>query len=236
MDYGQHIDRPIKRAISQEFSEEGLRVNRLPPESANKVQDGEDYLKLIAGHEKDYTLRISPQDPQARAPRLVEFQFLNISSLSDTDQRNTVFADNITQEIFTAQKFSVVLVIVSAENPFSMGMGLQLSIMPNPLPHASMVIKHRAFSDIFRYRTYVPAQQGHAEDGDLVNVSDYSTFSIDMKSDKLPIVQCLIRNTLRGILQLAMTNPPNVDTSEANSERFKALVHSDRANKTILID
>ncbi|KAF9337182.1 hypothetical protein BG006_005903 [Podila minutissima] len=236
--------------------DDGSIVNLLNLQA--RLEDEEDYLKLIAGREKDYTLRISPQDSQARAPQLVEFQFLDTPGLNDADQRDTVFADNIIREIFTAQKFNLILVAVSAENPLSMGYGFAIEYYAkvleglhsniaflythvdyadghysNTAHHKNMATRHRAFSNIFRYRTYAPAQQGHTEGGDsLVNERVYLNFAIDMKSDKQPIVQCLIRNTLRDILQLAMINPPvNVDTSEANSERIRTLVHPDNAHQ-----
>ncbi|KAF9309564.1 hypothetical protein BG003_009610 [Podila horticola] len=223
-----------------------------------RFDDEEDYLKLLAGREKDYTLRISPQDLQSPAPRLVEFQFLDTPGLNDVDRRDAIFADNTIQEIYAAQKFNLVLIVVSANNPLSMGYGFALEYYAKVLEglhsniaflythvnyadcHYSntahqdkMLTRHRAFSRIFRHRSYAPVRQDNADDGDsLENESFYHNFAINMKLEKRPIIQCLIRNTLRCILQLAVTNPPvSVDTSEANIERIRTLVHPDKANK-----
>ncbi|KAG0026516.1 hypothetical protein BGZ81_006294, partial [Podila clonocystis] len=64
------------------------------------------------------------------------------------------------------------------------------------------------------------------------DAGQYKYFTIDLTSVKRPIIQCLIRNTLREILQLAVSNPPEVlDTSTGNIDRIKSLVHPDSANR-----
>ncbi|KAG0038658.1 hypothetical protein BGZ82_011311 [Podila clonocystis] len=220
--------------------------------------DEEDYLELLKGREKDYTFKISPQDPHSLAPQLVEFKFLDTSGLNDTDQRDAVSAENDIQEIFVTQQFNLVLVVVSADRPLSMGYGFSLEYYAKVLDglhsniaflythvnyadchhsnkayHNRVTTRHRAICSIFRNRTYAPSRQDNAKSGDsLENETTYRKFAIDLTSDKRPIVQCLIQNALRDILQLAVTNPPmDVDTSESNTERIKTLVHPDKSSQ-----
>lgn len=223
-----------------------------------RFENEEDYLKLIAGREKDYTLRIS-QDPQSLPSQLVEFQFLDTPGLNDTDQRDTVFADNIIEEIINTRSFNLILIIVSAKCPLSKEFGFALEYYSNVLEglhanmaflhthvdyanchyskteyHDNMATRHQAFSNIFRHRAYTPNPHKTVGENTSMEIDSaaYKSFTIDMHVGKRPIVQCLIRNTLREILQFAVANfPVDVDTSEENIARIKGLVHPDKANQ-----
>ncbi|KAG0341635.1 hypothetical protein BG000_008447 [Podila horticola] len=223
-----------------------------------RFENEEDYLKLIAGREKDYTLRIS-QDPQSLPSQLVEFQFLDTPGLNDTDQRDTVFADNIIEEIINTRSFNLILIIVSAKCSLSKEFGFALEYYSNVLEglhaniaflhthvdyanchyskteyHDNMATRHEAFSNIFRHRAYTPNPHKTVGENSSMEIDSaaYQSFTIDLHVGKRPIIQCLIRNTLREILRFAVANfPVDVDTSEENIARIKGLVHPDKANQ-----
>ncbi|KAG0347684.1 hypothetical protein BG005_011948 [Podila minutissima] len=223
-----------------------------------RFENEDDYLKLIAGREKDYTLRIS-QDPQYLPSQLVEFQFLDTPGLNDTDQRDTVFADNIIKEIINTRSFNLILIIVSAKCSLSKEFGFALEYYSNVLEglhanmaflhthvdyadchyskteyHDKMATRHRKFSNIFRDRAYAPNPHKTVEETTSMDIDSaaYRSFTIDMHMGKRPIVQCLIRNTLREILQFTVANAPvDLDTCEENIARIKGLVHPDEANQ-----
>lgn len=51
-------------------------------------------------------------------------------------------------------------------------------------------------------------------------------FAIDFPRKKRPVVKCMIRSTLKEILQMAGTDsPPRVDTANVNVERVKNFIH-----------
>ncbi|KAI9242936.1 MAG: hypothetical protein BYD32DRAFT_456548 [Podila humilis] len=95
----------------------------------------------------------------------------------------------------------------------------------NIIHRKRMANRHRAFRSIFRDRAYVPAQHAQiGHDSSAENDTEYKKFEIDMKVAKRPITQCMIRNTVREILKLAVDSAPAVvNTSVENKERFNAL-------------
>ncbi|KAF9277381.1 hypothetical protein BGZ74_003378, partial [Mortierella antarctica] len=223
-----------------------------------RFKNEDDYLKLIAGCEKDYTLRIS-QDPQYLPSQLIEFQFLDTPSLNDTDQRDTVFAGNIIKEIINTQSFNLILIIVSAKCTLSKEFGFTLEYYSNMLEglhtnmaflhtpvdyanchyskteyHDRMATRHHKFSNIFRDCTYAPNPHKTVEESTSMDIDSaaYRSFTINMHMGKRPIIQCLIQNMLQEILQFMVANAPvDLDTSEENIVQIKGMVHPDEANQ-----
>ncbi|KAF9325723.1 hypothetical protein BG006_010810 [Podila minutissima] len=223
-----------------------------------QFKNEDDYHELIEGREKDYTLRIS-QDPQYLPSQLIEFQFLDTPGLNDTDQRDTIFADNIIKGIIKTRTFNLILIIVSVKCSLSQEFGFALEYYSNVLQglhanmaflhthvnyadchysntkhHDNMAARHRVFSNIFRDCAYTPNPHNTVEETTSMDIDSpvYRRFTIDMHKGKRPIVQCLIRNTLREILKLAVDNVPvDLDTSDGNIARINGLVHPDKANQ-----
>ncbi|KAF9297619.1 hypothetical protein BGZ74_009745 [Mortierella antarctica] len=199
-----------------------------------------EFLDMLKGREDKYVLRKVHQDPNVPSD-LVEFRFLDTPGLNDTGGRSVAIAADVLKEITETRSFDLILVTVSAQSPLTLEYRLELEYYAKVLQglhskvvflythvdyanchhsninHRSIMSKrHSAFSEIF---------QGLSEDVEL-----FKHFTIDLLASKRPVVQCLIWNTLRDILQLAVTNPPAV-LDAVNLERIQAIAHPDKANR-----
>lgn len=217
--------------------------------------DKDDYQDQLNAREKDYTLRVVPPHPDNPSP-LVEFTFLDTPGFNDTNNRDMLFTTRIIDEVIASRSFNLILVVVSCLHPLSMEYGYALEYYAKVLQglhsniaflythvshtdchhsntrhHTEMAARHRAFSSIFQHLQYTPSRDSA---GPVVSPEigqAYRYFNIDLHSRRRPIIQCLIRKTLRDILQLAIMNPPAVlDTSNSNINRIQAIVHPDAAN------
>ncbi|KAG0343392.1 hypothetical protein BG005_002453, partial [Podila minutissima] len=207
-----------------------------------KFDDHEDYIEFVMSREKDVGMRISPQD--ANSPtEPVEFQFLDTPGFNDTSEDDTVHASNIINEMINIRTFNLIVIIVSYKNPLTQEQqiafeyyanvfkGLHARIVflhthvdyteihhSNETHHANMDMRNKAFSKMFRrYDSEVVFNEE--------NFQEYSSFTIDMVSKRRPVINCLIRNTIREILKKATEPPAIFDTSSQNIEikaRFAA--------------
>ncbi|KAG0036775.1 hypothetical protein BGZ82_003720, partial [Podila clonocystis] len=218
----------------------------------------DDFIDLLQSRERDYTLRPVPQDPPSPSPQLVEVKFLDTPGLNDTNHQDAVFAKNIIQEITAAQSFNLILFTVSTKVSLSMEYGFALEYYAKVLEglHSRIVFlythvdfrlcssfnqthqdalatRHRACSSIFRDRKYEPAKQTDAGNNLAVEgAMEYRRFTIDMPQVKRPVIQCLIRNRIRDILQLTVTSSPVVlDSSKRNTNRIRNIIHPDKGNR-----
>ncbi|KAF9369682.1 hypothetical protein CPB97_003393, partial [Podila verticillata] len=228
-----------------------INLEELP----RKYDVEDNYLELLASRESDIGMRLAPHDANTPS-EVMEFQFLDTPGMNDTNYRDMEFAADILNEIMATRVFNLILIVISTKTSLSMEFGFSLEYYskvleglhsniaflythvdyldkhPSNTSHQSrMAVRHRAFCDIFRERQYSPARSLE----DSTNAEDvglYKHFTIDLTSKKRPIIQCLIRNTLREILQLAVSNPPEVlDTTTSNIDRINAIVHPDSANQ-----
>lgn len=206
----------------------------------NLGQNEGEFLDMLRGREDKYVLRKVHQDPNVPSD-LVEFRFLDTPGLNDTGGRSVAIAADVLKEITETRSFDLILVTVSAQSPLTLEYRLELEYYAKVLQglhskvvflythvdyanchhsninHRSIMSKrHSAFSEIF---------QGLSEDVEL-----FKHFTIDLLASKRPVVQCLIWNTLRDILQLAVANPPAV-LDAVNLERIQAIAHPDKVNR-----
>lgn len=215
-------------------------------QNLHAIQDECDFHELLSGREHKYTLSMVAPDPTMLPSDCVEFQFLDTPGLNDTDHRSVDIAANIVKEILATRTFNLILVTVSALSPLTVEYRLELEYYAKVLQglHANIAFlythvdyanchhsntnhcttmsrRHDAFSDIFR----------GAEPSTASGV-EFKRFTIDLlSSNKRPVVQCLIRNTLREILQLAVANTPVVvDGHWSNIARIQAIDHPDKKN------
>ncbi|KAF9008536.1 hypothetical protein BGZ52_008017, partial [Haplosporangium bisporale] len=249
-----HSDLPAYEVINRATSER-VDVHNLHA----MIEHEDDYLEVLQGREAQYELRITPQDPNRAPPQIVEFRFLDTPGINDTDYRDDVFATNIVNEAIATRSFNLILVTVSAKSHISMEYGFALEYYAKVLQglhtniaflythvdyadchhsntkhHSSMLKRHNAFSRIFRDLRHLPIEKEELSvDSTVVDQTElYRRFSIDLRLTKRPVAQCLIRNTLRDILQLAVANPSvDLDTSPSNIKRIRAIVHPDKGNR-----
>ncbi|KAF9323043.1 hypothetical protein BG006_001819, partial [Podila minutissima] len=93
----------------------------------------------------------------------------------------------------------------------------------NKVYHTNIKMKDKALSIIFR-------QYDREVVFDEENIQLYSNFTIDMASKKRPVISCLIRNTIREILIMAIEPPAILDTSSQNIERIREITHPTKFN------
>ncbi|KAG0318011.1 hypothetical protein BG000_004361 [Podila horticola] len=204
-----------------------------------KFDDQEDYREFVMSLEKD------PSKPS----EIFEFQFLKPPGLNDAADSDNANASNIINEMIGTKSFNLIVVIVSYKNPLTQEQqltieyyanvfkGLHARIMflhthvdynethhTNTIHHRNMKMRNKALSKIFqRHESEV--------DFDEDNFQEYPSLSIDMvASKKWPIINCLIRNTIRQILKMAMAPAAVLDTSVQNIERIRAITHPTKFN------
>ncbi|KAF9379130.1 hypothetical protein CPB97_009147 [Podila verticillata] len=214
---------------------------------ATNCEDEEDYREILFSREKDVGLRLAPHHPNEPSD-LVEFRFLDTPGLNDTNDRDSSHAVNIISEMINTRSFNLIVIIVSYKNPLTQEQqlvleyyanvfrGLHTRIMflhthvdyaeihhTNTVHHLNMKMKNKALSKMFRR---------HEIEGtfDEENVREYPSLTIDLVSKKRPIINCLIRNTLREILKMATQPAVMLDTSIQNIERIRAITHPSKFN------
>ncbi|KAF9206595.1 hypothetical protein BGZ59_011601, partial [Podila verticillata] len=227
------------------------------PQKLNSIIQCQDrYIDLINGRETKYKLRMATQNPARPRSEFVEFRFLDTPGINDTQHRDDVFARNIIEEVIATRSFNLILITVSVKSALSMEYGFALEYYAKVLQglhsnivflythvdyadchhtnthhHSSLVTRHNAFSSIFKDLRYLPKEKS-VNGTDTEDLRHYRRFMIDFNTKRRPIIQCLIRNTLRDILQLAVTSSPvELDTSSSNIERIGAIVNPDKGNR-----
>ncbi|KAG0334540.1 hypothetical protein BG000_008247, partial [Podila horticola] len=214
---------------------------------ANRWEEEEDYRDTLFSREKDVGLRHAPQDPNEPS-ELVEFRFLDTPGLNDTNDRDSSHAVNIISEMINTRSFNLIVIIVSYKNPLTQEQqlaleyyanvfkGLHTRIMflhthvdyadihrTNNAHHLNMKMKNKHLSKMFRRFDI----EGIVDED---NVKEYSSMTIDLVCKKRPVINCLIRNTIREILKMATQTAAVLDTSVQNIERIRAITHPSKFN------
>ncbi|KAF8981351.1 hypothetical protein BGZ52_002957, partial [Haplosporangium bisporale] len=214
----------------------------------NKVEDEEVYRKLVMSREKDVEMRVAAHHDPNGPSEVVEFRFLDTPGLNDTSEGDTGHAADIIKEMISIRSFNLIVIIVSYINPLTQEQqlaleyyanvfkGLHTRIMflhthvdyneihhTNQTHHLNLKMKNKALSKMFR-----------PYDSDTVfdenNIQDYTSRTIDMVTKRRPVIKCLIRNTIREILNLATAPAAILDTSSLNIERIRAITHPTKFN------
>ncbi|KAF9367264.1 hypothetical protein CPB97_006010, partial [Podila verticillata] len=150
--------------------------------------------------------------------------------------------------MINTRSFNLIVIIVSYKNPLTQEQqlaleyyanvfrGLHTRIMflhthvdyadihhTNNVHHLNMKMKNKALSKMFRR---------HETEGtfDEENVKEYENLTIDLVSKKRPVINCLIRNTIREILKMATQPAVVLDTSGQNVDRIRAITHPSKFN------
>ncbi|KAG0357097.1 hypothetical protein BG005_003914 [Podila minutissima] len=213
---------------------------------ASKTNE-EDFRDILFAREKNVGLRLAPHDPNGPSD-IVEFRFLDTPGLNDTNDRDSSHAVNIISEMINTRSFNLIVIIVSYKNPLTQEQqlaleyyanvfkGLHSRIMflhthvdyanihhTNDIYHLNMKMKNKVLSKIFRQH-----------DTDVVfdeeNIKEYPSMTIDLVSKKRPVINCLIRNTIREILKMATGPPAILNTSSQNIERIRTITHPTKFN------
>ncbi|KAG0012329.1 hypothetical protein BGZ81_001647, partial [Podila clonocystis] len=209
--------------------------------------DEEDYRDILFSREKDVGMRLVPQDTSSPS-ETVEFRFLDTPGLNDTNDRDSSHAANIISEMINTRSFNLIVIIISYKHPLTQEQqlaleyyanvfkGLHTRIMflhthvdyaevhhTNTVHHLNMKMKNKALSKMFRQYDN-EAQQAEEK------AKEYPSLTIDLVWKKRPVINCLIRNTIRDILKMATQSPVVLDTSIQNIERIRAITHPSKFN------
>ncbi|KAG0016159.1 hypothetical protein BGZ81_011368 [Podila clonocystis] len=209
--------------------------------------DEEDYRDILSSREKNVGLRLAPSDSNAPSD-LVEFRFLDTPGLNDTSDRDSSHAVNIISEMINTGSFNLIIIVVSFKNHINeeqqlaleyyadVFKGLHTRIMflhthvdytdvhhTNTVHYLDMKMKNKVLSKIFRR---FDSETAFDED----YIKEYPSFTIDLVSKKRPVINCLIRNTIRDILKMATDPAVLLDTSMQNIERIRAITHPSKFN------
>ncbi|KAF9373682.1 hypothetical protein CPC16_001726 [Podila verticillata] len=213
-----------------------------PTDLATKCEDEEDYHDILSSRERDVGLRTKPEDPSFPSDT-IELQFLDTPGLNDTNDRDSTHAVNIISEMINTRSFNLIIIVVSFMGPLTMDTQLALEYYANVFRglhsrivflythvdyadvhhtntthHLNMKMKNKLLSKIFR-------RHDNETVFDEENVKEYPSLTIDLVSKKRPIINCLIRNTIRKLLQMATAPPAVLDTSLKNIERVLGIAH-----------
>ncbi|KAF9323149.1 hypothetical protein BG006_001728 [Podila minutissima] len=250
---GNHLVTEYSRSF---YVESNLPAYEAYRKDTNEVIDLEGLATRCAEHdcrdilfsrEKDVGLRHAPQDPNEPS-ELVEFRFLDTPGINDTNDRDSCHADNIISEMINTRSFNLIVIIISYKNAITREQhraleyfanvfkGLHSRIMflhthvdyaqihhTNTAHHLSIRMKNKALSRLFRqYDSEVIFEEN--------NFEEYPSLTIDLVSKKRPVINCLIRNTIREILKMATQPAVALDTSIQNIERIRAIIHPSEFN------
>ncbi|KAF9392178.1 hypothetical protein CPB97_003503 [Podila verticillata] len=214
---------------------------------ATRCEDEEGYREILFSREEDVGLRTKPQDDKTSS-ETVEFRFLDTPGLNDTNDRDSSHAVNIISEIISTRSFNLIVIIASYKNPLTQehqlaleyyadvfkGLHTRIMFLHTHVDYAdvhhtnvthllNMKMKNRSLSKIFR-------RHDNETVFDEENVKEYTSLTIDLVSKKRPVINCLIRNTIRKILKEATKPAVLLDTSSQNTNRIRAITHPSKFN------
>ncbi|KAI9237847.1 MAG: hypothetical protein BYD32DRAFT_284076 [Podila humilis] len=209
---------------------------------ATQYQDEEDYRDAILSHSDDVGMRLVPQDTTAPSVSM-EFRLLDTPGFNGTEDRHSEHATSIVNEVISTRSFNLIVFVISAKVPLTEEKQLALEYFAyvlrglhsrivflythvdyadthhsNTTYHLDMLTRSKTISRIFR-----------RHDGESVfdefNIKEYPCLNIDLTTRNRPIVQCMIRNTIREILTMATAPPAILDTSTSNIERIRTATY-----------
>ncbi|KAG0334416.1 hypothetical protein BG005_004849, partial [Podila minutissima] len=168
--------------------------------------------------------------PQSPHPEFVEWTFLDSPGLDDTDHGDSLFATDFASDILATQTFNLILVTVSTKRPITLEYKCALEYYGKVLrghPHVAFLYTHEDYADhhdsnkkyhsrmfskrVMYSRIFKGLGCGESTNNNNNNNNNNNTtmdveFIIDSNSMKRPAVQCLIHNTLRDMIQYAVSN------------------------------
>ncbi|KAF9369973.1 hypothetical protein CPB97_003122 [Podila verticillata] len=222
-------------------------------------KDHEDYLDAL--NDRKARLIPAPQDPDALPPAQIKITFLDTPGIEDTNGRDTEHAPKIIDEMAKLRTLNLIVVIVNCEEPPSKShqlafdyyskviqvlQGCHSNIVfvythvdyvhchrSNVQHKANLDMRHKAFSRLFRGMGHMQGQGSFNRDEIRdEQVELYPWYTVDLKKNHRPIPRCMLFNTLREILQRAVTSPPvPLDTIMKNLIRVYGISHPDELNQ-----
>ncbi|KFH62045.1 hypothetical protein MVEG_12199 [Podila verticillata NRRL 6337] len=201
-----------------------------------KGVDEEELQDLLFAREDTVGVRMAPDDPHKPSPDAMEFEILDTQGFCNHKGQDRDHAIGTIDAIVSTKTFSLILIIVNIRDPLTAELLLAFQYCSKILKslHANIAFlytqadgrlltdpgRHATLADTTRFLRRIFQPPG--SDG----TRPFPTFTIDLTEKKLPVLQCILRNTIRDILQLAVSNTPVLmDTSRENMQRIKLITH-----------
>ncbi|KAG0019623.1 hypothetical protein BGZ82_011834, partial [Podila clonocystis] len=206
----------------------------------SKFDDEEDYRDILFSRERDVGLRQAHQDPSNPSDN-IEFQFLDSLDLENADENDSNYAAMIIDKLIHIQTFNLIIITESYKNLLTQEQQLHLEYFANVFKglhsrimflhthvdytnihpsnsthHRNMKMKNKALSKLFR-------RYDNEVSFDEDNFKEYPSLTIDLVSNKRPVITGLIRNSIREILKMATRPAVIFDTSIYNIVRVRAI-------------
>ncbi|KAG0075852.1 hypothetical protein BGZ93_011146 [Podila epicladia] len=227
---------------------------------SQSFEDEDDYRDVVNSRGSDTVLRKVPRNLESLPPEPVTIQFVDTPGINDTNDRDVEHARNIIDQMVGPWSFNLIVVIVNShlaiykeqQAAFDYYSRITHALQghhsnvvflythveyadchhSNTKHHSTMEQRHRTFSYLFRGQERMAAEgeldlkAAKTEDFEL-----YPFYTIDHSLRDRPIIQCLIRNTLRDILLKAISTPPTtLNISKENLEHVFGIKHPDKDN------
>ncbi|KAG0014533.1 hypothetical protein BGZ81_000410 [Podila clonocystis] len=205
-----------------------------------KFKDDEDYHDFLFSSESEVGLRLISQNPDSPSMELADFEFLDTPGLCNHEGKDVANAENVIESIVSARAFNLVLVVINPHDPLTAEQLIGLQFYSDLLRalkcrcNIAFIFTHVDYSQSrlvnanlntnLKKTTHSLARIFHGSMPD--NNEPCSSFSIDLTQNKRPVVQSIIRSTLRDVLQLVVSSPGMLmDTSPENVLRVKHMDH-----------
>lgn len=209
---------------------------------ATKSQTQDDYLEILHAREGDVGMRLTPKDLPATSKHMT-FQFLDTPGLNNTYGKDSEYVSNIVNEIIDTRSFNLIVFVISSKNPLTEEKQLALEYFAyvlrglhsrivflythvdyaeahrsNAAHHLDMSMRNKTLSTIFRRHDSLTTF-------DKNSIEMYPSFTIDLVNTDRPIIQGLIRSTIREILVTATAPPVVLDVSSESILRIRVIAY-----------
>lgn len=209
---------------------------------ATKSQTQDDYLEILHAREGDVGMRLTPKDLPATSKQMT-FQFLDTPGLNNTYGKDSEYVSNIVNEIIDTRSFNLIVFVISSKNPLTEEKQLALEYFAYVLRglhsrivflfthvdyadahrskaahHLDMSMRNKTLSTIFRRHDSLTTF-------DKNSIEMYPSFTIDLVNTDRPIIQGLIRSTIREILVTATAPPVVLDVSSESILRIRVIAY-----------
>ncbi|KAF9389850.1 hypothetical protein CPB97_010488 [Podila verticillata] len=219
----------------------------------------EDYADVI--NNRKTTLKLAQQNPDHGPSEPVTIQFLDTPGINDTNYRDVEHAQEVIKEMIKIRSFNLIVVVVNIDVPIHLEQQVAFRYYSSVIhtlqrDHSNIIFvythveykcrhrtdtdhqermdkAHRAFSSLFRDCGDMSREEVMTDLATAMQDKDaylYPHYTIDLQSHR-PICKCMMQETLRDILRLAVTKPAvSFDISQENLARVWAIKHPDEEN------
>ncbi|KAG0026314.1 hypothetical protein BGZ82_009539, partial [Podila clonocystis] len=205
-----------------------------------KFKDDEDYHDFLLSSESEVGLRLISQNRDSPSMDLADFEFLDTPGICNHEGKDAANAENVIESIVSARAFNLVLVVINPHDPLTAEqlIGLQfysdllralkcrciIAFIFTHVDYSQSRLVNANLNTDLKKTTHSLARIFHGSM--LDNNEPCPSFSIDLAQNKRPVIQSIIRSTLRNVLQLVVSSPAVLmDTSPEKVLRIKHMDH-----------